>query len=488
MKNLIRSFSFVFITLNSFAQIITNNTTGSCITIESTGMIGKMNDKFISSTNVALGENALQSGSLDIMNNTAIGYRALLATGSNFPNAYNNSNNTAIGATALFQNQQGYNNSALGWVALNGGTGYGNTAFGRSCLAYNTSGSNNAGFGFSALYANTTGSYNTGFGVFALNANQTTNNNTAFGLSSLMGHNTGDGNTAFGVSSMDSDQSGTNNVTFGNYSLQANISGSSNTAFGSPAMFGNKTGNANVGFGYYSLLSNDGQSNIAIGNAALDQNTTGINNVVIGNYALHSNISGTGNVAIGNYAGYFETGSNRLFIDTNSVPFNGNVTTIGGDFANQKVCIGCNLALTGVNDFNTRTEAFQVQGAAFKKLGNGTWQFPSDRRLKTNIVSLNQNEMLGKVLQMQGVNYDLIAFPEQGMQYGFIAQDLRKVFPSKIYENKSGFLSASYGDYVPMFVEAIKALNERVEKLEQNKPNIKAMTARLEEMEALLKK
>lgn len=486
MKNCIRSFFFFIITFNSFGQIIANRTINSAIRINPTGITGKMNNIEISSTNLAIGENSLQSAS-DVTNNTAIGYNALLNVGVNFPNAYNNNNNTGVGASALLQNQQGYNNSALGWGTLTGGTGYENTAFGRTCLTYNTSGSNNAGFGFATLSANTTGSSNSGFGVFSLTANQTTNYNTAFGMSSLQIHNTGDNNTAFGVSSMDSDQSGTNNAAFGTNSLQANISGNSNTSFGNAAMFGNKTGNANVGFGYYALVGNDGQSNTVVGNTALDQNTTGVNNVVMGNFALHLNITGSGNVAIGTYAGYFATGSNKLFIDANSVPFNGNVTTIGGDFAANKVCVGCNLALTGANDFGTRTEAFQVQGAAFKKLGNGTWQFPSDRRLKTKIVSLSRNEMLEKILQMQGVNYDLIVYPEQGMQYGFIAQDLRKIFPTKIYENKLGFLSASYGDYVPMFVEAIKALNERVEKLENNQPNIKAMTARVEEMEEVLK-
>jgi hypothetical protein len=147
--------------------------------------------------------------------------------------------------------------------------------------------------------------------------------------------------------------------------------------------------------------------------------------------------------------------------------------------------LGCNMANTGVNDFITRSEAFQVTGNAFKTLGAGLWIFPSDRRLKTKIVSLNRDEILAKVLLMQGVNYELIANPEQGIQYGFKAQDLRKIFPTKVYENKAGYLSSSYGDFVPMIVESLKALNERVEKLEENKFDIKAVTARVEEMERI---
>ena len=64
---------------------------------------------------------------------------------------------------------------------------------------------------------------------------------------------------------------------------------------------------------------------------------------------------------------------------------------------------------------------------------------------------------------------------------------IQKVFPSKIYENSGGFLSTSYGDFVSMFVEVIKDLNQRIEKLEQTTPNIKTITSRVEEMEAFLK-
>lgn len=138
------------------------------------------------------------------------------------------------------------------------------------------------------------------------------------------------------------------------------------------------------------------------------------------------------------------------------------------------------MTTTGATDFLNRTEAFQVEGEAFKTLGSGNWTFPSDRRLKTNIVSLNSQEILQKVLRMQGVTYELKSNPERGMQYGFIAQDLREIFPEKITENKAGYLSASYGDFDPMMVESIKALNDKIEKLENENNQLKNLNARLD--------
>ena len=51
------------------------------------------------------------------------------------------------------------------------------------------------------------------------------------------------------------------------------------------------------------------------GSYALYSNTTGYQNIANGDSALYSNITGNSNVALGHQAGYYETGSNKLFID-----------------------------------------------------------------------------------------------------------------------------------------------------------------------------
>jgi Chaperone of endosialidase len=205
--------------------------------------------------------------------------------------------------------------------------------------------------------------------------------------------------------------------------------------------------------------------------------------VALGTGAL-SVVAGNQNVGIGYNAGALETGSNKLYID------NSNTVSplIGGDFASNKVSINRNLTTTGGISFATRTEAFQVEGEGFKTLGSGNWIIPSDRRLKTNIVALKSHDILQKVLKMQGVTYQLKANPERGLQYGFIAQDLREIFPEKITENKAGYLSASYGDFDPMIVEAIKALNEKIEKLESENSLLKSLNGRLDALNVQLVK
>lgn len=84
---------------------------------------------------------------------------------------------------------------------------------------------------------------------------------------------------------------------------------------------------------------------------------------------------------------------------------------------------------------------------------------------------------------MQGVSYewndDKTDFRRpEGEQIGFIAQDLREIWPEKVSEDHLGYLQTAYGDYDPVIVEAIKALNE---KLELQAKEIELLKRRLDE-------
>lgn len=396
----------------SFAQIFAVSGEDQSITITPQGIQGKLPNT-TETTNVAMGRGALKSVTTG-KNNTAIGDKAL----------FNNtaSNNTACGYFALFANTTGTQNSAFGSNALEKNTiGYENTALGAYALNNNTSLSKNVAIGAYALFSQ---SY---AGTIA--------ENTAIGHSALYSNNPTDA------------YNGRQNIAIGNSALYSNLTGANNIAIGYQAL--------------YSAKQND--NNVAIGHKALWSNIIGSKNVAIGNEALLKN-NGSGNVAIGYKAGYNEFGNDKLYIANSETA----TPLIGGDFGAQKLCINMDMTLVGPNDFRTRTEALQVGGQAFKTLGTGNWQFVSDRRLKKNIVHLNSEDMLRKLLQMQGVTYELKDEKDKEFHYGFIAQDLRKIFPEKIKENAAGYLSADYGSYDAILVEAIKALNENVQDLKKD--------------------
>ncbi len=137
------------------------------------------------------------------------------------------------------------------------------------------------------------------------------------------------------------------------------------------------------------------------------------------------------------------------------------------------------------------TNTLEVNGTA-SKATPGSWLANSDKRLKKDIYKISPKFALDKVLKMKGVTYHWndnktgIERPTT-IQYGFIAQDLKKLFPSKVTKDNLGFYQTSYGDYDPIFVEAIKALNNKIETLEKENKKLKKQLLKLKTLEEKLK-
>ena len=136
------------------------------------------------------------------------------------------------------------------------------------------------------------------------------------------------------------------------------------------------------------------------------------------------------------------------------------------------------------------TNALEVNGDASKTTA-GSWLANSDRRLKKNIEGIEGKTALEKIEQMRGVTYlwndtqTGIKRPEK-LQYGFIAQELMEVFPEKVTRDNLGFYQTAYGDYDPLFVEAIKELKKEMETLSEENQKLKDQLSKYESLEARL--
>ena len=120
----------------------------------------------------------------------------------------------------------------------------------------------------------------------------------------------------------------------------------------------------------------------------------------------------------------------------------------------------------------------EINGNASKSTA-GDWLANSDARLKKNIIALSSEEMLEKMLSLHGVTYewnDTQTGNErpEGIQYGFTAQNIQSTFPSLVTEDNLGFLQTAYGTYDAMTVEAIRALNDKIERLERDNETLKS--------------
>ncbi len=142
----------------------------------------------------------------------------------------------------------------------------------------------------------------------------------------------------------------------------------------------------------------------------------------------------------------------------------------------------------GINTNNPGTYALSVSGAArfTGSINVGGTTYTSDKRYKTHISELGSP--LATLRGLHGVSYqwDKAHFPEmhfqEGRQFGFLAQEVEKIFPELVSTDAEGYKSVNYIGVVPVAVEAIKALKRDADAQQQQIDELKARLARLERL------
>jgi hypothetical protein len=166
----------------------------------------------------------------------------------------------------------GTGNVALGDTALDDGSlsGTYNTAIGNGSLTLNTSGGGNTSVGGNSLDANTTGNYNTGMGYFSLSENTTGSNSVGIGRDALRNNTTANNNTAVGYQSLYANTTGTENTAVGNNAGAAITTGREDTIIGSLAGKSLTDADYNTAIGYRALEADTlGSKSTAVGRGAL---------------------------------------------------------------------------------------------------------------------------------------------------------------------------------------------------------------------------
>jgi hypothetical protein len=140
--------------------------------------------------------------------------------------------------------------------------------------------------------------------------------NTVIGPNALVNPkpSTGRTNVAIGVKALNADLTGRGNVVVGPYCADHLTAGNDNVVIGLYAAHDGALSNENVLVGSNAGRKAAGHSNVAVGYGALYNNTSN-KNLAVGRDAGYKNVTGTRNVFVGPSAGYYETGSDKLFID-----------------------------------------------------------------------------------------------------------------------------------------------------------------------------
>ena len=318
-------------------------------------------------------------------------------------------------------------------------------------------------------------------------------------------------NIAIGASSMlninKTTSAAKDNISVGTLAMK-NIKGSvlNNIAIGSGALSGSENN------------TNQFQDNVAIGRMALASNVNGSTNVAIGSGALTNNTTGQANTAIGYSAcQYVTAGSNKTCIGAYSGPSNGANTASDnskviylGDSSttvyipgtlqvgNRFLVDGNNFVMRFGNTAYTLSRNSYGGGLSASNASSINDSIYSDKRLK-NIKGDNKSG-LDKVRELKVFDYTFKNDKDKTPHVGVIAQDLQKVFPDAVKEDKqTGFLKIRKEDMFYAVVNAVKELDNFVqgiinelkvvyEKINNHDAQIKALQQENQELKARIDK
>ena len=183
---------------------------------------------------------------------------------------------------------------------------------------------------------------------------------------------------------------------------------------------------------------------------------------------------------------------------TDNTTFNKNVTLVGSDTAateyfkiqngsavdkftvdssSGNTAIVGTLTVTGNTILNSNQDSTsKVTGALVVGGGVGiggalfvggdiTAFSTSDQRLKDNIVRIPN--ALNKVLSISGNTFDWNDKSEkEGSDVGILAQEILEVLPEAVTTRDNGYLAVRYEKLIPLLIEAIKELSEKVDQLQ----------------------
>lgn len=202
---------------------------------------------------------------------------------------------------------------------------------------------------------------------------------------------------------------------------------------------------------------------MAVG-SSLSQNTTGSSNIGIGNGALQYNVTGNGNVGIGSGAGMV-TGqtnlANTIAIGLNAQVNGNEAIAIGSNSVvnvNQGIVLGNAGSWVGIRN-NSPTYVLHVLNA---HCDGNTWVNASDKSIKENFRSINDEGILNKVMNLKIERWCYKTDSSKIDHIGPYAQDFYNEF--KIGVNNKSIATV---DESGIALAAIQELNTKIQKLEK---------------------
>jgi hypothetical protein len=421
------------------------------------------------------------------------------------------SGTTLDAITAAAANQTGIDSGAhtivWNWSTLTAGSAMtltaADTGADANILLTATNASTGAG---KAIYGAETGSFNTGYGIYGINSGISGINYGVYGTAASSS------NSAAGVYGSETGGTGANYGVYGtnnsSQSSAAGVYGSESSA----STYGVEGVNSSTGPGVYGTSTTTGYGVEGV-SAAGGVGVYGTNASATTGYGVEGVMSASGNTGAGVYGSNVTTGVNYGVKGVNASATAGAAGVYGinsgggsaityGVYGSDNSSAGYGVYGTGtygvygssttslgagVYGYSTSSTGFGVYcSASYECGGNQAWTNTSDRRLKERIADLPPERGLDAVLKLRPVTFhwkDKKSDKALGQRLGFIAQEVKPVFPEVVGVGPDKMMNLAYSDLI---VPLVKAVQELAHEMKQLGGELNPLEAKVQEQQATI--
>jgi hypothetical protein len=170
---------------------------------------------------------------------------------------------------------------------------------------------------------------------------------------------------------------------------------------------------------------------------------------------LFANTGGSNNIALGDYAGgNLTSGSNNIDIGNQGMTGESGTIRIGADSTPSRTFIA------GIDTTHLTGAAVYVSSSG--QLG----VLASSERYKTAIAPMGSSS--DKLAQLRPVTFHLKSEPQGALQYGLIAEEVDKVYPDLVIRNEAGQIEGvRYDELAPILLKEVQQQHQALADLQQ---------------------
>jgi len=98
----------------------------------------------------------------------------------------------------------------------------------------------------------------------------------------------------------------------------------------------------------------------------------------------------------------------------------------------------------------------------------------SDRSLKDNIINLPE-EKTQSLLDLNPKQFTFKLDTKKNIHYGFIAQDLERIYPELVKDSEKGYRKVNYIELIPLIISKMKDMQNEIDELKKQIVDLKKM-------------